>query len=352
LEKLAAEITREGGVPGIWIAATAVNVYTRLFRDHEDWFVRDRNGKILEETYGHGQTVHLDITHLEVEKYLRELFTRLHSYGFRIFKVDFTQHVTINGGFYRDGTVPRGGVLRKLFEVIRESIGPDSYLFTCGAPFESVTGLADSVRVSGDVHNHWSHVLLNMTSIAARWWMNRRLWNNDPDFLIIRTAENSPGVPLNRPMNSKPFDYANLWRSGREFDDREAQSYALLVLLSGGEIMLSDHLPVLNEAGRNLIQRVLDGRLTQSAVPLDLFDSHEGLPSLWLADEKDHWLVGLFNWEEDAREIQVDLAAHGITPAGNMRSFWDDGEVRAEKGIIQARLEPRECMGIRIDKRA
>ena len=223
LEKFVGQLAQEGFVPGIWIAATGVNVYTRLYRDHGDWFVRDRSGKILEESYGHGQTVHLDITIPQVQSLIHETFTRLRGYGFRIFKVDFTQHVTLSGGFPHDGTVPRGAVLRKLFEVIRNAIGPDNYLFTCGAPFETVTGLADSVRTTGDIHNHWSHVLLNLTGISARWWMNRRLWNNDPDFLIVRTPNNSPNVPLNRPMGSKPLDYTQLWRSGREFNDREAQ---------------------------------------------------------------------------------------------------------------------------------
>ncbi len=350
LEKLAADIARLGGVPGIWIAPTAVNAYTRLFRDHEDWFVRDRAGKILEESLGHGQTVYLDVTHPAVQTYIRETFARLRGFGFKIFKVDFTQCATLRGGFCRDGSVPRGGVVRALFEIIREAIGPESYLVTCGAPFETVTGLADSVRVAGDIHNYWSHVLLNVTNISARWWMNKRLWNNDPDFLVVRTAENSPGAPRNRPMNARPFDYAQLWRSGREFNQREAQTYAQLVLVAGADIMAGDHLPALTEAGLNLIRKVLSFRLSDWAVPLDLFESHEGLPSIWLAKEQRQWFVGLFNWEEDAKDIELDLAARGIAPCGKMRSFWDDRAVEAKSGVIQVSLKPRESLGIVIDR--
>ena len=131
LEWLATEIKREGGVPGIWVAPTAVNVYTRLYRDHADWFVRDRSGKILEESYGHGLTVNLDVTHPEVQKWIGDLFLRLRGYGFQIFKVDFTQQQLDNAGVYHDPTIPRGGILRKLFEIIRDAIGPESHLFTC-----------------------------------------------------------------------------------------------------------------------------------------------------------------------------------------------------------------------------
>jgi hypothetical protein len=113
---------------------------------------------------------------------------------------------------------------------------------------------------------------------------------------------------------------------------------------------LSDHLPALTEAGRDLIRKVLHSRLSQPAVPVDLFDSHEGLPSVWRAEERDHWLVGVFNWEEDAADIELDLASLGIIPSKSSRSFWDDRPVRVENGIIKVHLEPRESMGIRIDK--
>ena len=164
----------------------------------------------------------MDVTHPQVQQWIRELFTRLRGDGFGIFKIDFVQHL-MQAGAYHDRTVPRGAVLRKLFEIIRQAIGADRYLFACGAPIESVTGLADAIRTSGDIHNHWSHVLMNLTGISARWWMQGRLWNNDPDFLIVRTATNCPDVPLNRPRNPRPFSYGQMWLSGREFDDREAR---------------------------------------------------------------------------------------------------------------------------------
>jgi hypothetical protein len=351
LDGIAAKLSDEGGVPGIWIAPTAVNVYTRLYRDHEDWFVRDREGKILEQSFGYGSCVQLDVTHPQVQEWIAKLFVRLRGCGFRIFKVDFTQQL-LDGRSFHDQTVPRGAVLRKLFEIIRGAIGPENYLFTCGAHYESVTGLADGVRTSGDIHNHWSHVLLNLAGISARWWMHGKLWNSDPDFLIVRTPENCPGVPLNRPMNRRPLDYAQLWRSGREFNQREAQTYALLVLLAGGDVMLGDHLPALTSSGRDLIQRVLKNRLTRPAVPVDLFDSHEGMPSLWLADEPDHWLLGLFNWEEDPREFHVDLAKYGAAATKAIRSFWDDQAIDLKNGVVEAHLQPRACLGIRIDKRS
>ena len=114
--------------------------------------------------------------------------------------------------------------------------------------------------------------------------------------------------------------------------------------------MLSDHLPPLDESGRDIIQRVLNARLKAAAVPVDLFDSHEGLPSIWIANEADHWMIGLFNWEEDPKDVQLDLAKHGVSPMKGMRSFWDDRPIQAENSVVRARLEPRACLGIRVEK--
>ena len=114
--------------------------------------------------------------------------------------------------------------------------------------------------------------------------------------------------------------------------------------------MLGDHLPALNESGRQWIRRVINNRLTKPAIPLDLFNSHEGLPSLWLADEPGHWLVGLFNWEEDPSQVNLDWAQLGIHNIKQIHSFWDDRSIEIEDGIVHVSLEPRSCLGLYISK--
>lgn len=349
LEWLAGRISHDGGVPGIWTAPLMVHVYTRLYRDHLDWLVRDRNGKIFQSGFSNGPCGVLDITHPQVRQFLHETFVRLKACGFRTFKVDFTQFI-LRGEMFHDPSVPRGALTRKTFQVIRDAIGPECYLVSCGAPFETVSDLADAVRITADIHNYWSHVLASLSGISARWWMHRTLWNNDPDFLIVRTPANCPNVALNRPGNSKPFEFDDWWLSGPQMNDREARTYALLILLSAGDLLLGDHLPVMNEDGRAIIRRVLAHRLTRPAVPLDLFESHEGRPSLWLADEPGRWLIGLFNWEEDATDLCVELAHLGIPKSSVVTSFWDDQPVEVKEGQIRVRLEPHACLGLCIRK--
>ena len=61
-------------------------------------------------------------------------------------------------------------------------------------------------------------------------------------------------------------------------------------------------------------------------------------------------MIGLFNWEEDPKDVQLHLAKYNVTATKGMRSFWDDRPIQAENGVVRAHLEPRACLGIRAEK--
>ena len=349
LIKFCQNIRAGGGIPGIWTAPLMVNTYTSLYREHPDWFGRDKNGQVVGTLYSYGPMAYLDITNPEVEKHIFDLFKRLKEQGFEYFKVDFTQEILRCKLFY-DMSIPRGNILRKVFETIRKAIGKEAYLLACGAPYESITGIVDAVRVTGDIHNFWGHVLNSALTISSRWWMHRTLWNIDPDFLIIRTKDTSTDTLLNREYVPKPFEYGKCWLKGRENNIKEAKAYALLIYLCAGDVFLGDNLTKLNKTGIELIKKVLKRPLTNAAVPVDLFAGHDTLPSKWVAEEKDFWFIGIFNWEEDAVDIAVDLQKLCIVNYSRIESFWDGKRVLPGKGIINLHLEPRSCKGLKIEK--
>jgi alpha-galactosidase len=77
--------------------------------------------------------------------------------------------------------------------VIREAIGPDSYLLGCGAPILPSVGLVDAMRVGPDIAHHYEPVdgdLSQPSQRAAaqnsRWraWQQGRFWVNDADCLV------------------------------------------------------------------------------------------------------------------------------------------------------------------------
>jgi hypothetical protein len=348
LREFCRRVKREGGTPGVWTAPLLVNKYTVLYSEHPDWFMRNRDGAIAGRLFAYGPMAYLDITVPDAERWLYDTFARLRRDGFEYFKVDFAQHV-LEADVWHDRTVPRGALLRRAFETIRRAIGESSYLLACGAPYEPVIGIPDAVRVGRDIHNFWEHVLINVPAIAARWWTHRRVWNVDPDFLIVRSPETCTLPRLNREYAPKPFNSGGShWLAGRELNLREVKAYALLVYLSAGEVMLSDELPTLNQAGLDILRKVLERPLPEAAVPVDMFNRHDALPSIWHAREEGGHFLGLFNWTEDRATISVDLRDLGIRNWSRIERFWDGMPFEAPDGRITVDLPPRSGEGLRI----
>ena len=350
LKTFCRKVKREGGIPGVWTAAFVVNNYTDVYRANPHWFGRDDGGRIVQDLLSYGPMSYLDITHPEVQQFVGDFFKRLRGDGFEYFKVDFGQLVLKCTQFH-DMTLGRGGILRKGFQVIRDAIGEDAYLLGCGAPYESVAGIVDAVRATGDIHNFWAHVLANAASLSARWWMHRKLWNIDPDFFIVRSEDTTPDRQLYRPYNPKPFDMADWWLAGRELVLNEVHVYALLVYLSGGDIVLGDDLTQLDRKGVDVIRKVLDTPATKAARPVDLFGRHDALPSLWAKEEEDFHFVGVFNWEEDPADCRVDLGQVGVTECGEVRTFWSEQVLEPQGNAVTLHLPPRSCEGLVVAKR-
>jgi hypothetical protein len=331
-------VKASGGTPGIWTAPLLVNTYNPLYFEHPDWFAARADGQIQIDSFAYGPMAYLDVTRPEVIDHLRSVFSDLRAAGFEYFKVDFS-HCILKAARFADSNVGRAALIRRAFAAIRESIGPDAYLLSCGSPYESVHGLVDAVRGTGDIHIFWGHILLNAAMLAGHWWMHGNLWNVDPDFLVVRGPETAD-PPYGRRQVVTPMPPSGGWVAGREFNEAEARAYALLVHLSGGDVILGDHLPALHENGLEMLRRVLRPR-TNAAVPVDLFTSEQDLPRIWISRDRDDTLVGIFNWLDKPARLDFNPADWGLS--GTPLDFWT-GEPLAE---IPARQPRRDAIALR-----
>ena len=334
-------VKAHGRIPGIWTAPLLVNTYNPLFLAHPEWFAARADGQLQSDSYSYGPMAYLDTTQPEVLDHLRRVFRRLREAGFDYFKVDFTQCV-LRAARFADPTVGRADLVRRGFAAIREAIGDDAYLLACGAPYESVTGLVDGVRTTGDIHIYWGHVLRNAQSLSARWWMIGNLWNGDPDFLVVRGPETAR-PPYGRRQVVTPLGPDGGWLSGREFNAMEARTYALLVHLSGGDVILGDPLRQLNPEAVEMLRCVLQPR--PAATPVDLFTSDQDLPRVWVSRGETDAVVGLFNWSESTARLAFDPQAYGL--GGTPRDFWTGAPVDA----LPDRMARRSSLALRFDAR-
>ncbi len=310
------QVKAHAGIPGIWTAPLLVNTYNPLFYDHPDWFAARADGQLQTDSFAYGPMAYLDVTRPDVQEHLRGVFLELRQAGFEYFKVDFC-HCILKATRFADPSIPRNDLIRTAFRIIREAIGEEAYLLSCGAPYESVFGLADAVRTTGDIHTYWGHVLMNAAGIATRWWMQGHVCNSDPDFLVVRGPDTAR-EPFFKRRVIAPMPPGGGWMAGREFNEAEARTYALLLHLSGGDVILGDHLELLQPLGVEILQRVLTPR--PPAVPVDLFESEQELPRIWISRDGGQALVGLFNWLDKPARTHFNPAAHGLH--GVPLDFW------------------------------
>ncbi|WP_425244904.1 glycoside hydrolase family 36 protein [Streptomyces sp. NEAU-NA10] len=193
---IADAIRARGRRAGIWTAPFLVDPASDLAAEHPDWLVRDPDGGFAHagRNWGHDLNV-LDTTHPEAAAYLTDVFRTLRAEGYDYFKVDFLYAGALDG--VRHSSVDAVTAYREGIALIREAIGPESYLLGCGAPILPSLGLFDAMRVSPDTAPHrrpeaddYSQPGQDPAEFTGvgRQWQHGRLWINDPDCLMARPA--------------------------------------------------------------------------------------------------------------------------------------------------------------------
>lgn len=337
LEDFCSHVKEKGAIPGIWTAPLLVNAYNPVYLEHPEWFARRKDGQPRIDSLAYGPMAYLDVTQPAVLEHVHATFSRLKAVGFEYFKVDFAQCI-LQADCFADVTVPRVDLLRRTFRTIRDAIGQDAYLLSCGTPYESVVDCVDAVRSTGDIHIFWGHVLRNAMALSVRWWMQRNLWNCDPDFLVVRGPDTAE-PPFGKKHVVTPLGPGGGWLAGKEFSENEARVYALLVHLTGGDVVLGDCLDRLNRVGREILVPVLTPR-SDAAVPVDLFTSNQELPRIWISREEGNVLVGVFNWSDSRAPFPFTPADHAIR--GIPRDLWT-GKAH---GPLPVTMPRRSCMAL------
>jgi alpha-galactosidase len=210
-------------------------------------------------------------------------------------------------------------------EAIRAVVGPDVTLLGCGAPFGSMLGLVEAMRIGPDVSGEWKPTFANIGAffknepsmpcavnsirdILTRAALHGHWWVNDPDCLLIR-----------------PNTHLSL---------AEVQTLATAIAMTGGSLLLSDDLPKL-PAERLRIAEVLLPVIGERARVLDWFDAE--MPAKLRLDQLNdtgEWhLLAKFNWSEKPADLVIDPAEFDL-PAGEYRcmEFWSSKVDRIGKG--------------------
>jgi alpha-galactosidase len=259
MKPLMDDIRSAGFIPGLWIAPFMVGNRSRLFRDHPNWVVQDRqSGKPLAHMRFYGEFrwhkwseeyYILDTTHPEAFDYLRSVFRIWRQeWGCEYFKTDFMHFGSEYGpdrAIWHMPGLTRIEIWRRVAEMIREEIGEALWL-GCGCPLWASIGLVDGVRIGRDVGVAWSGDYSAQSLLrdqSCRNFANQILWQSDPDCVLLRERFH-------------------------DLSEEEIKSLAIYAGMTGGVMMTSDHLGELSSERLKLWRLILSERRASCDFPL------------------------------------------------------------------------------------
>lgn len=314
MKALAGEIASRGKVPGIWVAPFTATRKSKVFKEHRDWVLSSGKGKALlagiNPLWG-GRFHGLDITNPAVLDWVEEVFQNIVRCGYRFVKLDFLATAMLEGERH-DPSVTRAEAMHRALSLIRETVGPETYLLAAGGPALLGTGILDIQRVSGDVAPYWRAryqpflrdrstpgVRNCLANIFTRYFLGGRLFEGDPDCLMVRSGQT-------------------------RLSEDERRTLASVISVYGGAMLISDDLALWGEEEEELLAKVVPHVPASPRVP-DVWT--RDLPRYMVsrledpAGTYDNALV--VNWSAFARTLEVKLSELGLEPGTyHAHEFW------------------------------
>lgn len=316
LKKLAGEIRDAGFVAGIWTAPFFAARDSVLMRERADWFITHREtGEPLRAGYNPNWTSSedkyayaLDPSHPEFAAHLERLFrTIVEEFGYDYLKLDFL-YAAAAEGLRHDPTMTRAETLRRGLAAIRRGAGDHTFILGCGCPLGAAVGIVDGMRIGPDVAPYWGATTgttgepgtaLAIDAILARSFMHRRLWLNDPDCLMLRAKET-------------------------RLSNDERQALAWTIAASGGMLLISDDMRLLDDESSRLYRKVAHigaeidkrSRLDPPLVEDLLSDS----PLKILCDGTRKLLLNMSDTSQRVETEALELAPHAARLIKNPKS--------------------------------
>lgn len=314
MEDLAREIEGAGKVPGIWVAPFTVTRKSKVFNNNGEWVLRNKRGRPVlagVNPMWMGRFYGLDLTHPEVLRHIEKVFVTLREYGYRFFKLDFMATGLLEG-VHHDPSLTRAQAARRALWVIREAVGDDSVVIAAGGPMMLGVGILDAQRIGPDVAPKWSYFWQSLIrdrssqgvanclgNVFTRCFMNGRLFEADPDCVILRSDE------------------ADL-----TLDERRTLASAVSVL--GGSVMFSDDMGLWRSEQTDMAHRMLPRIGSRPRCP-DLW--HRERPCCLVSTQEDaggeYFVALVVNWLDRAVSRNIELNELGIGDGRyHVYEFW------------------------------
>jgi len=299
------QVCKQGLTFGVWTAPFEVTDRAWVYEHHRDWLVHNKRGKPIRIGFAGPESSEpiyiLDATHPGAQAYLRQTYETLsRDWGVRLIKMDFMDDTAVEGVRYRSNTTALEAQ-RIGLQIIREAVGEDVLLDKDGSPMLNPVGIVDIGRISVDTgHAFFASRDVN-TGIAARYYMHRNFFLDDPDAFTV-AAQHFTG---------------QRWHTAKEpISLADAEVSIALAAVSGGMYEIGDDMPLLSAEPERLAlvknpDLIQMAKLGRASVPLDLmtYQAEDTMPTVYLLKEdRRQTVVTVFNWSDAARSHTFSLA--------------------------------------------
>jgi alpha-galactosidase len=200
MKELAADISKQGYIPGIWMAPYAVGFKSKIVKQHPEWLLKHPDGSLVVAGPNWGGFYAVDIYHPEACGYLENVFnTFIDDWGYGLLKLDF---------IFAAAMIPRlgktrGEIMWDAVDLLTKWTNKRALLLGSGVTLPSVWGKFEYSRVSSDASPWWDDSILRMSSVRERvssanamtstinrWAMGQSIFGSDPDVFFIRSDNN------------------------------------------------------------------------------------------------------------------------------------------------------------------
>ena len=284
----------------------------------------------------------LDLTNPAAQEHLRKTIEQMaKDWHFNYFKLDGFNaafcveniYDTRNGEYkeddlgdavYHNPEITPVAAHRLGLEIIRKAAGDDAFILGCnvsqnmramGASF----GLVDAMRIGPDNGAGWDALKRGPWHGTNRYFLNGRVWWNDPDPVYVKDA-----MPL-----------------------AHAKLIATWVAVSGQLYVFSDWLPNLSEERLDILRRTMRPHGLTSVRPVDFFS--EDLPKIWhLTDPQQRQnIVAFYNWD-DKNPAMIETTAKwlGLATAEEYVAFdyWGNKFFGSFSGQLSVEVPAGSCL--------
>ncbi len=295
LEATAQYVRDRGMTFGLWLAPLLLSEKTPAYEVMRDMAM---DAVTLREHYHP-----FNLGDPRFHEHLRKTFRRLvDDYGVRYFKLDFLaasvryfhgggKFVRFEGGYCIE-------LLRAALQTIRDEVGPDVFLLSCGAQTLIGAGIFNGARTSADIiwgksknnPTYWSIMKRCMSTVGRRYFYHNKVYMNDPDGVVLRDVDNGDGFNCT-------------WA--------EAELWSVAVAMSGGLVLSNDELEKLSPDRRKLYTHLLPA-LGVAARPVDYFETP--YPTAYVLEvNKNTKFLALYNLSDEMVDLDFDLSCIGMS---------------------------------------